>query len=86
MFALPRLGWYMIFAPPRATQALSAGLLGSSVRLGQTAPVDDASQWRAKLRDYERKPPETLPLMLNASKRAKPPWMPHSASRPATRD
>jgi hypothetical protein len=86
MFALPLLGWYLIVAPPRATQALSAGLLGSRVRLGQKAPVDDVSQCRATLRDYERKPPKTLPLMLNGIKDAQAAWMPHSMSPAATRD
>ena len=87
MFALPLLGWYLIVALPRDPRR--------SFRPDLTAPVsdwvrlslfDDVSQWRAKLRDYERKPPETLPLMLNASKTAQPPWMPPSVSRPATRD
>ena len=63
MFALPLLGWYLIVALPRDP--------GRSFRPDLTAPVsdwvrlrlfDDVSQWRAKLRDYERKPPETLPL------------------------
>jgi hypothetical protein len=69
MFALPLLGWYLIVAPPRKTQGL--------FRSDLTAPVsdwvrlrlfDDVSQCRATLRDYEQKPPETLPLMLNGIK------------------
>jgi hypothetical protein len=44
------------------------------------------SQCQASLRDNERKPPETLPLMLNGIKDAQATMDAAHVSRPATRD
>jgi hypothetical protein len=71
MFELLLLGWYLIVAPPRDPGRHSAdfsALLPDWVRLRL---FDDVSQCLAMLRDCERKPPESLTLMLNGIKNAR---------------
>jgi hypothetical protein len=71
-FAMILLGWYPIIAPPRATQGVFhpdfSALVSDRVRLRL---FDRASQCEASRIDCGRKPPETLPLMLDGMKDAR---------------
>ncbi len=70
--ALALLGWYLMIAPPRAASVgfdpdFSAPLT-DWVRLRL---FDSASECQASKQDYARKPPETLPFMLDGMKDAR---------------
>jgi len=59
------LGWYLMMAPPGATQGAFHPGSRAGIRLDEMRLFNRASQYEASRTDCEHKPPETLPLMLD---------------------
>ena len=71
MFASPPLGWYWIVSSPHTTQGVFGWTSRRRWQIGSDSAGDDVSHCRDTLRDYERKRPESLPIILSSIREAR---------------